>query len=63
MKKTNKKPSTMIKIISKFNAQSYPLDETAIEITIEDLENIGISKCFDVEKNCVVDYTPEPIEE
>lgn len=63
MKKTNKKPSTMIKIISKFNAQSYPLDETAIEISIEDLENIGITKCFDVENNCVINYKPELIEE
>lgn len=54
-----KKPTTMVKIISKFNAQSYPLDDTAIEITLDDLANIGITKCFDVENNCVIDYTPE----
>ena len=53
----NKKILTKrIKIISKFNAQSFPLDDTAIDITLEDLEQIGITKCFDVENNCVIDY-------
>ena len=54
-----KKPTVLVKIISKLNAQFYPLDETAIEITVDDLVNIGITKCFDVENNCVIDYTPE----
>lgn len=47
-----------IKIISKFNCQSYPLDNTAIEVSIEDLEQIGITKCFDIENNCIIDYNP-----
>ena len=46
----------LIKILNKFNAQSFPLDETAIEISEEDLQQIGITKCFDVENNCVIDY-------
>lgn len=50
------KQTKRIKIIGKFNAQSFPLDETAIEITLEDLKQIGITKCFDVENNCVIDY-------
>ena len=45
-----------IKIISKFNCQSYPLDDTAIEVSIDDLKQIGITKCFDIENNCVIDY-------
>ena len=50
------KQTKLVKIISKFNCQSFPLDETAIEISVEDLEQIGITKCFDVENNCVIDY-------
>lgn len=46
----------IVKIIGKFNAQSFPLDETAIEVSEEDLQQIGITKCFDVENNCVIDY-------
>lgn len=45
-----------VKIISQFNCQTYPLDDTAIEISLEDLEQIGVTKCFDVENNCVIDY-------
>ena len=54
--KIEKKPNKMVKIISKFNCQSFPLDETAIEVSLEDLEQLGITKCFDVENNCVIDY-------
>ena len=50
------KPTKLVKIIGKFNCQSYPLDDTAIEVTLEDLEQIGVTKCFDVENNCVIDY-------
>ena len=50
------KQTKMVKIIGKFNCQSFPLDETAIEVSLEDLEQIGITKCFDVENNCVIDY-------
>ena len=53
-----------VQIISKFNAQSYPLNDTAIEISEETLSQIGISKCFDVENNCVIDYdNTEDLEE
>lgn len=45
-----------IKILNKFNAQSFPLDHTAIEVDEETLSQIGITKCFDVENNCVIDY-------
>ena len=45
-----------IKILSKFGYQTIPLDDTAIEISKEDLQQIGITKCFDVENNCVIDY-------
>ena len=43
-------------ITSKFNCQSFPLNDKAIFVTDEDLEQIGLTKCFDVENNCVVDY-------
>lgn len=45
-----------VKILSQFNCQSFPLDETAIEITEEELLQIGKTKCFDVKKNCVINY-------
>ena len=46
-----------IQITSKFNCQSFPLDKAkAIMVKIEDLDQIGKTKCFDVERNCVVDY-------
>lgn len=46
----------LVKILSKFNCQSFPLDETAIEVPQEVLDLIGVKYCFDVENNCVVDY-------
>jgi hypothetical protein len=42
-----------VKILSRI---TYVLDENGIEITEEDLNQIGKTKCFDVENNCVVDY-------
>ena len=45
-----------VKIISKLNCQSFPLDDTAIDITYEQLEQIGKTKCFDVENNRIIDY-------
>ena len=45
-----------VKIISQFNCQSFPLDETAIEITEEELAQIGKTKCFDVKRNRIIDY-------
>ena len=35
---------------------TYVLDENGIEVTEEDLNQIGLTKCFDLENNCVVDY-------
>lgn len=46
----------LVKIISKFNCQSFPLDNTAIEVSQEVLDNIGKSYCFDVENNKVIPY-------
>lgn len=44
-------------ITSKFNCQSYPLNDKAIFVSDEDLEAISNgTKCFDLENNCVVDY-------
>lgn len=47
-----------INIIDKFIWQEIPLnEETAIEVTREDLECVKKRmKCFDLENNCVVDY-------
>lgn len=46
-------------ITSKFNCQDYPLNEKAIFVSYEDLEQIDPidgTKCFDLENNCVIDY-------
>lgn len=48
-----------IVIISKFSAQSYPLNEKAINVSQKTLDEIEKTKCFDVENNTVIDYTPE----
>lgn len=45
-----------IKILSKFNYQKIPITKDMIEINEKDLEQIGITKCFDVDNNCVIDY-------
>lgn len=45
-----------IVILSKFNCQSFPLNDKAIEVSEEVLAQIGKTKCFDVENNCVIDY-------
>ena len=42
-----------VKILNKFD---YILDENGIEVTEEDLNKIGQTKCFDLENNCIVDY-------
>ena len=46
----------LVKIISKFNCQSFPIDDTAIEVPQEVLDLIGQKYCFDVENNRVIDY-------
>ena len=43
-------------ITSKFNCQSFPLNDKAIFVSQEDLDQIGKTKCFDLENNRVVDY-------
>lgn len=35
---------------------TYALDENGIEVSQEDLEQLGQTKCFDLENNCVVEY-------
>lgn len=51
-----------IKILSQFNYQTFPIVSGMIDVTEEDLAQIGITKCFDVEAQKVIDYTPEPDE-
>ena len=45
-----------VKILNKFNCQSFPIDETAIEVSQEVLDLLGVKYCFDVENNCVIEY-------
>lgn len=45
-----------IVILNKFNCQSFPLNDKAIEVSEEVLAQIGKTKCFDVENNRVIDY-------
>lgn len=45
-----------VKILNKFDYQTFPLDDTAIEVSEQILDQIGITKCFDINRNCVVDY-------
>lgn len=46
----------LVKILNKFNCQSFPIDETAIEVPQEMLDLIGVKYCFDVENNRVINY-------
>jgi len=46
-------------ILSKLEYQTFPEVSGMIKVSKLDLEQIGISKCFDVEKQKVIDYTPE----
>ena len=45
-----------IVITGKFTCRSKPLNEKAIFVSQEDLDQIGKTKCFDLENNCVIDY-------
>lgn len=45
-----------IKITGKFDYQTFPITEDMILVDENDLQELGISKCFDIENNCVVDY-------
>ena len=42
-----------VKIVDKFG---YIQDDNGIEVSEEDLDNIGFTKCFDVENNRVIDF-------
>lgn len=46
-------------ILSKFDYQTFPIVDGMINVRNKDLKQIGITKCFDVENQCVIDYTPE----
>lgn len=45
-----------IKILNEFDYQTYPLDSSTIEVSEQVLEQIGITKCFDLDTMSVVDY-------
>ena len=53
----------LIKILNQFSWQTYPIVEGMIKVKESDLKQIGKTKCFDVENQCVIDYTPEPEQE
>lgn len=51
----------LIKIIDEFSYQSFPIVDGMIEVSEEDLKEIGKTKCFDMEAQTVIDYVkPEP---
>ena len=52
-----------VKILGQFDYQTYPEVAGMIKIKESDLKQIGITKCFDVENQCVIDYTPEQEQE
>ena len=52
-----------IKILNQFSWQTYPIVEGMIKVKDSDLKEIGITKCFDVENQKIIDYTPEPEQE
>ena len=45
-----------IKITGKFDYQTFPITEDMVLVDENVLQDIGITKCFDVENNCVIDY-------
>lgn len=49
-----------IKILSQFEYQTYPIIDGMIKVKETELKEIGISKCFDVENQCIIDWQPEP---
>lgn len=48
-----------IKILNQFDWQTFPIVEGMIKVKESDLEQIGKTKCFDVENQCIIDWTPE----
>ena len=52
-----------VKIYNKFDYQTYPECDGMIKVKESDLKEIGKTKCFDVENQCVIDFTPETPEQ
>ena len=52
-----------VKILNQFEYQTYPIVEGMIKVKESDLKEIGITKCFDVENQKIIDYTPESEQE
>ena len=51
----------LIKILNQFSYQSFPIVDGMIEVSDEELKEIGKTKCFDVKAQTVIDYVkPEP---
>ena len=54
---------TKVKILSQFEYQTYPIVEGMIKVKDSDLKEIGKTKCFDVENQCVIDLHQNPEQE
>jgi len=50
-------------ILGQFDWQTFPEVSGMIKVKESDLKEIGISKCFDVENQKVIDYTPDTPEQ
>lgn len=45
-----------IKILSRYDYQTFPITEDMIEVSETDLSRIGIDKCFDIYSQSIVNY-------
>ena len=48
-----------VKILGKFDYQTFPIVEGMIKVEENDLKEIGKTKCFDIENQCIIDWQPE----
>ena len=46
-------------ILSQFNYQTFPIVSSMIQFKESDLKEIGKTKCFDVENQCITNYTKQ----
>lgn len=46
-----------VKILGDFSYQTSPETEDMIEVSPEDLKGLGTTKIFDIENNCIKDYS------
>ena len=46
-------------ILGQFDYQTFPEVSGMIKVKDSDFKEIGKTKCFDVENQCIVDYQPE----